>query len=152
MNNCSYKFYNIEFKEGKFIIQPSLLLSYTFVNTFDYTNGAGVKIDSNPLHAFQISPNVRFALNSKNGWQPYLTFGMNWNIMNSLEVMANAAELPSLSIKPYFQYGLGLQKTVNDNFTAYAQVLLRNGGRNGIAAHAGMKYLFGHESRLKESI
>ena len=144
--------YNIEFKEGKFIIQPSLLLSYTFVNTFNYTNASGVKIDGDPLHALQISPNVRFALNTKNGWQPYLTAGMNWNIMNSSEFMANAAELPSLSVKPYVQYGFGLQKTVNDNFTAYAQVLLRNGGRNGIAANAGMKYLFGHESRLKENI
>lgn len=144
--------YNIEFKEGKFIIQPSLLLSYTFVNTFNYTNASGIKIDADPLHAMQISPNVRFAFNTQNGWQPYLTAGMNWNIMNSSEFMANAAELPSLSVKPYVQYGFGLQKTVNDNFTAYAQVLLRNGGQNGIAANAGMKYLFGHESRLKESI
>lgn len=144
--------YNIEFKEGKFIIQPSLLLSYTFVNTFNYTNASGIKIDGDPLHALQISPNVRFAFNTKNGWQPYLTAGMNWNIMNSSEFMANAAELPSLSVKPYVQYGFGLQKTVNDNFTAYAQVLLRNGGRNGIAANAGMKYLFGHESRIKENI
>jgi len=138
--------YNIEFKEGKFIIQPSLLLSYTFVDTFNYTNAAGVRINGDPLHAFQISPNIRFALNTKNHWQPYLTVGMNWNIMNGSEFKANAAMLPELSMRPYVQYGLGIQKTINDNFSAYGQVLVRNGGRNGVAANAGMKYIFGHES------
>ena len=142
--------YNFEFKDGKFIIQPSLLLSYTFVNTFDYTNAAGVSINGDPLHALQISPNVRFALNTKNGWQPYLTAGMNWNIMNDSQFTANMATLPDLSMKPYVQYGLGIQKTINDNFTAYGQVLLRHGGRNGIAANAGMRYLFGHETKLRQ--
>ncbi|HIT92440.1 MAG TPA: hypothetical protein IAD11_05895 [Candidatus Stercorousia faecigallinarum] len=139
--------YNFEFKDGRFIIQPSLLLSYTFVNTFDYTNAAGVSINGDPLHAFQISPNVRFALNTKNGWQPYFTVGMNWNIMNDSQFTANMATLPNLSMKPYVQYGLGIQKTINDNFTAYGQVLLRHGGRYGIAANAGLRYIFGHESK-----
>ena len=139
--------YNFEFKDGKFIIQPSLLLSYTIVNTFDYTNAAGVSINGDPLHAFQISPNVRFALNTKNNWQPYFTVGMNWNIMNDSQFTANMATLPDLSMKPYVQYGLGIQKTINDNFTAYGQVLLRHGGRYGIAANAGLRYIFGHESK-----
>ena len=144
--------YNFEFKDGKFIIQPSLLLSYTFINTFDYTNAAGVSINGDPLHALQISPNVRFALNTKNGWQPYLTAGMNWNIMNDSQFTANMATLPDLSMKPYVQYGLGIQKTINDNFTAYGQVLLRHGGRNGIAANAGLRYIFGHETKPNENI
>ena len=144
--------YNFEFKDGKFIIQPSLLLSYTFVNTFDYTNAAGVSINGDPLHALQISPNVRFALNTQNGWQPYLTAGMNWNIMNDSQFTANMATLPDLSMKPYVQYGLGIQKTINDNFTAYGQVLLRHGGRNGIAANAGLRYIFGHETKPNENI
>ncbi len=59
--------YNIEFKEGKLIIQPSILLSYTFVNTFDYTNAAGVRIKNDPLHAIQIAPGVKFIANTKNG-------------------------------------------------------------------------------------
>ncbi len=59
--------YNFEFKDGRFIIQPNLMLSYTFVNAFDYTNGGGVKINSDPLHALQITPNVKFIMNTKNG-------------------------------------------------------------------------------------
>lgn len=138
--------YNIEFKDGRFILQPSLLMSYTFVNTFNYTNAGGVKMDAAPLHAFQISPNVRFAFNTKTGWQPYLSFGVNWNIMNHSEFMANAAQLPYLSVKPYFQYGLGIQRIVNDYFSAYGQVLLRNGGRNGIAASFGTRFMLGIDS------
>ena len=57
--------YNFEFKDGKFIIQPNLLLSYTFVNTFDYTNAAGLKIKSDPLHALQIAPGIKFIMNTE---------------------------------------------------------------------------------------
>ena len=58
--------YNFEFKEGKFILQPIMFLSYTFVNTFDYTNAAGVKIESDPLHTIQLNPSIRFIANLEN--------------------------------------------------------------------------------------
>ena len=142
--------YNFEFKDGRFIIQPNLMLSYTFVNAFDYTNGAGVKINSDPLHALQITPNVKFIMNTKNGWQPYAAFGMHWNIMDETNVTANTAYLPELSVKPYFSYGLGIQRVFGDRFTAYGQIMLRHGGRNGIAANAGLRYIFGHETKLRQ--
>lgn len=144
--------YNFEFKDGKFIIQPSLMLSYSFVNTFNYKNAAGVRIDADPLHAFQIAPAVKFVFNTESGWQPYASVGMMWNLMDDTQFTANNVSLPDLSIKPYFQYGLGVQKLIGDRFTAYGQVMLRNGGRNGIAATFGGKYMLGHESRLKENI
>lgn len=137
--------YNFEFKDGRYIIQPSLLLSYTFVNTFNYTNNTGVSIDSDPLHAIQILPSVRFVMNTKNGWQPYLTAGMNWNILDETKVTANMTSLPQMSMKPYVQYGVGVQRTMKDRLTAYLQVVLRHGGRNGIAATGGLRYMFGKE-------
>lgn len=68
--------YNWEINEGKFIIQPSLFLGYIFVNTFDYKNSAGVKMDSDPLNAITIMPGVKFIGNLKNGWQPYIGVDM----------------------------------------------------------------------------
>lgn len=65
-------------------------------------------------------------------------------------VTANTAYLPELSVKPYFSYGLGIQRVFGERFTAYGQIMLRNGGRNGIAANAGMRYLFGHETKTDE--
>ncbi len=57
-------------------------MSYTFVNTFDYTNAAGVRINNDPMHTVQINPSMRFIANLNNGWQPYASVGMVWNLMN----------------------------------------------------------------------
>lgn len=92
--------YNFELADGKFIIQPNYLMSYTFVNTFDYTNKAGVRISSDPLNAIQIAPGLKFIGNLKNGWQPYLSVQMVWNLLDDTRFMANNVSLPDLSVKP----------------------------------------------------
>ena len=135
--------YNIEFKDGLFIVQPNLLLSYTFVNTFDYTNAAGVRMKSDPLHAIQVAPGVRLIANTKNGWQPYIGVNMIWNILDKSRVTANDVRLPEMSIKPYIQYGLGVQKRFKDRFMAFGQAMIQNGGRNGIALSVGFRWALG---------
>ena len=135
--------YNIEFADGKFIVQPSILLSYTFVNTFDYTNAAGVKITSDPLHALNVSPGLKFIGNFGNGWQPYIGARMVWNIIDRTHFNANDIALSSLSVKPYVQYGLGIQKLWGERSTGFAQVMMRNGGRNGVAFNVGYRYALG---------
>ena len=137
--------YNWELAKGKFIIQPSWLMSYTFVNTFDYTNAAGVRIKSDPLHAINMAPGVKFIGNLKHGWQPYVSMRMVWNIMDQTDFHANNVSLPELSVKPYFQYGVGLQKRWGDRFTGFAQAMLRSGGRNGIALSAGLRWAIGKD-------
>ena len=132
--------YNFELANGKFIIQPNYLMSYTFVNTFDYTNAAGVKISSDPLNAIQIAPGVKLIGNLKNGWQPYLGVQMVWNIMDRTKFKANNVEMPNMSIDPYIQYGAGVQKKVGDRFTGFGQAMMRNGGRNGIALQFGFRW------------
>ena len=139
--------YNIEFNQGKFIIQPSMLLAYTFLNTFDYKNAAGVQINSDPTSMIQIAPTVRFVVNTKTGWQPYLAVGMVWNILAHSNIKANGEELPDMYTKPYVQYGLGLQKVVKDRFTAFGQAMIYNGGRNGISLSAGVRYALGKENQ-----
>lgn len=135
--------YNFEFKDGKVILQPNLLVSYTFINTFDYTNAAGVKIDNKPLHSLQIVSGFKLIGNLKNGWQPYLSVAMNWNPLMGGKTKANNIELPQTEIKPYVQYGLGVQKIFKDNLTAYGQAMVQNGGRNGVSLTAGIRWLLG---------
>lgn len=132
--------YNWELINGKFIVQPSFLMSYTFANTFDYTNAAGVRISSDPLHAIQIAPGLKFIGNLKNGWQPYIGLQMVWNLIDKSKFYANNVSLPDMSIDPYFQYGLGVQKRVGERFTGFGQAMLRNGGRNGIALQFGFRW------------
>lgn len=135
--------YNWELAKGRFIIQPSYLMSYTFVNTFDYTNAAGVRIKSDPLNAINITPGLKFIGNLKHGWQPYAGIQMVWNIMDKTDFKANNVALPNLSVKPYFQYGVGIQKRWGERFTGFLQAMIRNGGRNGIALSAGFRWTIG---------
>ena len=139
--------YNFEFKEGKYIVQPIMFMSYTFVNTFDYTNAAGVRINSDPMHSIQLNPSVRFIANTKNEWQPYASVGMVWNLLNESNVSANGVKLPEMSMKPYVEYGVGIQKRFKDKFIAFGQAMLRNGGRNGIALTAGFRWSLGDEGK-----
>ena len=131
--------------KGKFIIQPSYLMSYTFVNTFDYKNAAGVNISSDPLHAINIAPGLKFIGNLKNGWQPYISMRMIWNIMDKSHFHANSVALPQMSVKPYFQYGVGVQKRCGERFTGFLQAMVRNGGRNGVALSTGFRWALGKD-------
>ncbi|MBE7713446.1 MAG: hypothetical protein E7Z87_06860 [Cyanobacteria bacterium SIG26] len=144
--------YNFEFKEGKYIIQPNWLMSYSYINTFDYTNAAGVKVDSDPMHAIQLKPSLKFIANAKNGWQPYASVGMVWSIMDQTDFTANGHRLPSMSMKPYVEYGVGVQKRWKDKFTGFLQAMIRNGGRNGIILTAGFRWSLGKEGKPIEKV
>src|SRR5574344_1733761 len=135
--------YNWELAKGRFVIQPNYLMSYTFVNTFDYTNSAGVRINSDPLNAVKIVPGIKFIGNLKNAWQPYASVQMVWNIMDDTKVKANNINLPELSVKPYIQYGIGLQKRWGVRFTGFFQTMFRNGGRTGVAFQMGFRWSLG---------
>ena len=135
--------YNFEFKGGRFIIQPSFMMSYSFINTFDYTNAAGVRMESDPASMIQIAPGVKFIGNTKSGWQPYLAVNMIWNILAHSDVRANGVKLPDMNIDPYVQYGLGVQRRFGDRFLAYGQAMVQNGGRNGISLSFGLRWALG---------
>ena len=144
--------YNLEFKEGKFIVQPRLFMSYSFVNSFDYTNSAGVRIDSDPMHTVQINPSIRFIGNTKGGWQPYASVGMVWNLLNETNATADGVKLPEMHTKPYVEYGVGLQRTWADKFSAYGQAMLRHGGRNGVALTFGFRWAIGKGVNDKQKV
>lgn len=135
--------YNWGLMKNKVIIQPSYMMSYTFVNVFDYTNSAGVKVTQDPLNAIEIIPGLRIIGNLKNGWQPYLGLSMTWNVMDKTKFYANEVALTELAVKPYFEYGVGLQKRYGNRFTGFGQAMLRNGGRNGIALTMGFRWALG---------
>lgn len=131
--------YNWELAKGKFIVQPSYLMSYSFINTFDYKNSAGVDINADPLNVLQIAPGLKFIGNLKHGWQPYLGLSIIWNIMDDTRFKANNVSLPELSLDPYFMYGFGIQKTAGERCTGYLQTMFRSGGRNGVGFQFGFR-------------
>lgn len=68
---------------------------------------------------------------------------MVWNLLDDTRFMANNISLPDLSVKPYVQYGIGVQKRWGERFTGFFQTMIRNGGRNGIALTAGFRWAIG---------
>ena len=135
--------YNFEFKQGKFIIQPSILISYSFINTFDHNNGLGHNVSSSPIHAIQVAPGIKFIANLKNGWQPYFGINMRWNIMDKASFSIPDVTIPTMSVDPYVEYGVGIQKRWGDRFTGYGQAMIRNGGRNGVMLNIGFRWAIG---------
>jgi len=136
--------YNFEFKEGKLILQPNFLMSYTFIDTFNYTNAAGVRIKSDPLNAIQLAPGLKLIGNLENGWQPYASVSMVWNLFDKSKFRADEIRLPEMSIDPYVRYGLGIQKRYNDKFSASGQAMIHSGGRNGVALTLDFRWAFGN--------
>lgn len=142
--------YNFELLDGKFIIQPSYLMSYSFVNTFDYTSAAGIKVRPDALNAIQIEPGIKLIGNLKNGWQPYLGVSFVWNIMDKTDFKASDATLPELSIKPFVKYGIGVRKNWGERFTGFFQTYFTNGGRNGVGLQAGFSLAIGKDPKTPQ--
>lgn len=136
--------YNWELWNGKFIIQPSWTMSYTFISPLEnYTLGNGVEITNHNLNAIQLAPGLKLIGNLPHGWQPYINMKMLWNIIDETKVKAEFINLPETSVKPYFEYGLGVQKMVGERFTGFGQAMFRAGGRNGISFTLGGRYAVG---------
>ena len=135
--------YNFELAEGKLIIQPSFLTSYSFVNTFDYMNAAGVHINTDALHAIQVEPGIKVIGNLKNGWQPYAGVSMVWNIMDKTDFYANDIALPELSVKPFVKYGVGVRKTWGERLSGFFQTYFMSGGRRGVGLQMGFRWALG---------
>ena len=134
--------YNIRLNGGRYVLQPTLQVSYTCFNVHNFTNAAGVKMDSEPMHTLQFHPYVKLVRNTECTWMPYATVGFVYNAMGKTKFKADGMELPAMSINPYVEYSVGAQRTYNDRYTIYGQVTGRNGGRNGAELSAGLRCVF----------
>lgn len=135
--------YNFELAGGKLIIQPSLTAGYSLIYATDYTSSDGVSIDSDPLSAIHFVPGIKIIGNLANGWQPYATVKIVANYIDKTHMTANGVQAPLMSIDPYVEYGLGIQKRWADKYSGYAQATVRNGGRRGAALLFGFRYMLG---------
>jgi len=91
--------YNFKFSEGKYVLQPALTASYSYIYTKDYTSAANVRIRSDPLHAIQLEPEVKFIARFSNGWQPYAGVGVAWSFIDETQFDANEISLPEISVQ-----------------------------------------------------
>ena len=132
--------YNFSFFNNKLILQPSIMTSYVFVNTFDYKNASGLDINTHPLNAIHIEPQIKLIGNFKNYIQPYLSVSFAWNIIDKTKFKVNDIYLSDLSVKPYVKYGAGIQKRFGERLTGFFEAMIRNGGRNGVGLQLGLRF------------
>lgn len=141
--------YNISLNESKdLIIQPNFLTSYTALKTENYHTSAGVHVKSDMLHVVEIAPGFKLIKEYDHGFKAYATVTAVWNVIIDGEVRANDVVLPDLSVKPYIEYGFGFEKDWSQeewnpvDLTTFAQIVRRDGGREGWAGTAGIKWSF----------
>lgn len=137
--------YNFEFKQGKYILQPSLLADYIYALGGDFVSDDGRNVTGDPLNSIHISPGIKLIGNFKGGWQPYLSISETWTIMDSPAIYKNGVLQGRVSIDPYFEYGFGLQRKWKERYTSFGQVFMRGGGRNGVSLFFGFRYAFGKD-------
>ena len=141
--------YNWELADGKFIIQPSLMASYSYIHTFDDWNSSGLGIDGDGIHAIQVEPGLKFIGNLKNGWQPYAGVSLVYSIWDKTHFRLTdhgaSQSLPNLSINPYVKYGVGLRKVWSDRAAGFVQTYFMSGGRNAIGIHGGFRFAIGKD-------
>ena len=135
--------YNIELAGGKVIIQPSLTAGYSLICATNYKTSDGVSINSDPLSAIHFVPGIKIIGNLANGWQPYATVKIVASYIDKTHMKANGIQAPLMSLDPYVEYGLGVQKRWGDKYSGYAQATVRNGGRRGAALLFGFRYMLG---------
>ena len=132
--------YNFETHDGGFVFQPSLLASYSYIDTESYTNSSGLRINSDGLNAVQLEPGVKFIFNCENKWQPYLAASVVFNILDKTKFSAASVAIPRMSINPYGQYRLGVQKRWGERSLGFAQTTVRSGGRPGAELQFGFRW------------
>lgn len=136
--------YNIEFKQGRYILQPSFLIVYTYDNLSDFRSAAtGKPIHTEPINAIQLIPGVKLIGNFEGGWQPYLSLTVTWDLMDSPSTFEEGVIHPKVNFPPFCEYGFGVQRKWKDKYTAFGQVFMRGGGRNGVNLFVGLRYTLG---------
>lgn len=119
------------------------------VNTDDYTNKAGVKIENNLLHVFEVRPELRVSKDFANGLTLYAKAAYVADYYEGGKIKANSVLLPNISAKPYVEYGLGIEKDWKQcvycrrrDMTSFANVNRHDGGREGWDVNGGIKLEF----------
>lgn len=131
--------FNFKTFNNRLIIQPSIMTSYAFINTFDYDTSY-LNFKTKPLNAIHVEPMIKLIGNFENNFQPYIFASFAWNILDKTKFRANDINLPYLSVKPYVQYGIGFQKRFSEKLTAFFETAIRNCGRQGAYLQLGLRF------------
>ncbi len=138
--------YEINF--GEYTLKPALYASYMYINTENYTSKAGAKLKNHTKNVFEVTPEVKLVKDFDAGLEGYAKVAYTWNFYQGGKVTADDVLLPKMSVKPYVEYGVGLEKDWSEeewnpkDITSYAEINRHDGGRTGWDINAGLKFQF----------
>ncbi len=124
------------------VLQPNVYGGYTLVNTQDYTSVSGVKIATNNLNFFEIDPGLKLSAVIADGWIGSVQGKYAIVMDNGANITANDFALQNISPKNYFEYGIGIDKSLTDAFYLGAKVNRHDGGRTGWNGSIEFRYKF----------
>ena len=123
---------NFTSEEGFITFQPAVMGSYSLLS-YEKIEGS---IDYKNAHVWQVMPQATMLFDFGRGFEPYL------KVLGSYSRMVSDKDDSSDSnvyIKPYVEYGVGLQ-TQWVGATTFIEATWRSGGLEGLALRAGINF------------
>lgn len=121
--------YNLKFR--KFLIQPNVVTSYTFLKPMDLVNFQSVDLNQSQVNGLTVSPLIRIIYRNESGFEPYIFAGCTIPIMSDIKLRANDIHLNKLNLNTWAQFGAGVRRHIGERVTCFAESIIRTGGRIG---------------------
>lgn len=134
--------YNYNIGNSGYSLEPSLYLSYIFVNADSYNSKSGVRIGQENLNSFQVAPSLKLSKIFKKDLSLSIKAKYVVELVNDLDVKADNILLPELTDDPFIEYGLSLDKKIKDIFSLNLELNRRDGGRRGWIGAVNAKFFF----------
>ena len=132
----------VDVKKDAWTITPSLLLSYTGLDTDDYTAKSGTKVENKFMNVFTVAPELKVAKDFGEGLNGYAKVAYKMFFYDNNKIEADDVLMPAMSVKPYVEYGVGATKTWSDDMATFAEINRHDGGRTGWDLNLGLKLDF----------
>ncbi len=134
--------YNYNIGNSGYSLEPSVYLSYVFVNADSYNSRSGVRINQENLNSFQVAPSLKLSKIFKKDLSLSIKAKYVVELVNDLDVKANNILLPELTDDPFIEYGISLDKKIKDIFSLNVELNRRDGGRHGWIGGVNAKFFF----------
>ncbi len=130
----------IDFNDDRFTLEPGIYLGYHYIYMGDYTTSSNVRIDSDGLSTFTLSPELKLNMNTESGYRPYISASYIMSHEQGGEITADSTLLPSLGTESYGEFKLGVSKEFNQDLSAYIEGIAHKGDRDGYGVQLGFEW------------
>ncbi len=132
--------YNFELLKRSFTLQPNITAGFSHIDTEDYTNSLGVKIETDDVSLFTLMPGVKLAKNLGKCWILSADGHYVYSSVNG-DLKADSIILPDNEYDNYFRYSACIEK-IWGYTVAHLRAGRSDGGRSGWNLSAGIEWKF----------